>query len=350
MTYGIPYKVNTNFATDNHPLWPGGSYAHNIRSLDQWLVNIDTNVAGTYEAGTNRPIRTAGGSYIGVTQQELFPSWYSHITRYTASPTTFKEARDLNRAYYNYYLVTRIDGHSLMHAKSLVDKALYAERYLQNLSATPEHPYHGVGVFDQDFGTDAGHAPHLVNTKRWFDGADTYSPFKTGGPLGPWSLIVDGHTDEIGQNSHLPIVSAQVATAGVDTAQKRLTLNFTSTKYYLGGLFTAGKTIVNHEGDTAVIDSIANAANPSYLFINDASGFDPLDSIFEVGPDQLLVPNTLFYYGYYTFGAYYDVYKFQTGALGFHMDSGSRYWSMRAIRRNITATGGAVSEPALTIS
>ncbi|OGS37361.1 MAG: hypothetical protein A2293_05245 [Elusimicrobia bacterium RIFOXYB2_FULL_49_7] len=112
-----------------------------------------------------------------------------------------------------------------MHAKSLVDKVLYAERYLQNFSATPSHPYHGVGVFDQDYGTDASHAPHLVNTKKWFDGSNTNSPFRTG---------------------------------GVDALRNYLKLNFTSTNYYLEGLFTIGKTVVNHQGDTAIIESVSS--------------------------------------------------------------------------------------------
>src|SRR3989339_467021 len=64
-TYSIPYRVNTHFIPDNHPLWPGLTYAHDIRSLDQWLVNIDTNYAGGYEVSTGRPTKSGGG-YLGV--------------------------------------------------------------------------------------------------------------------------------------------------------------------------------------------------------------------------------------------------------------------------------------------
>jgi hypothetical protein len=66
------------------------------------------------------------------------------------------------------------------------------------------------------------------------------------------------------------------------------------------------------------------------------------------------MPDALWYYGYYTFKGAFDVYKFKVGAVGFHMDSGSGMgvrnpdggcWSSMALKRNLTATGGAITEP-----
>jgi uncharacterized protein (TIGR03790 family) len=73
---------------------------------------------------------------------------------------------------------------------------------------------------------------------------------------------------------------------------------------------------------------------------------------FGTAPAPLDCPDALYYAGWYSFGNYNDVFEWQPGAIGGHLDScsacdirGDKDWSARALRRGITATFGAVNEP-----
>lgn len=69
-------------------------------------------------------------------------------------------------------------------------------------------------------------------------------------------------------------------------------------------------------------------------------------------PAPLTCPEALYYAGWYSYYNYNDVFTWQTGAIGGHLDSCSACdirtgttWSAMALKRGITATFGAVSEP-----
>ncbi len=73
---------------------------------------------------------------------------------------------------------------------------------------------------------------------------------------------------------------------------------------------------------------------------------------FGTAPAPLVAPDALYYAGWYSFNAYADVFTWQPGAIGGHLDScsacdlrGGPSWSANALRRGITATFGAVNEP-----
>jgi uncharacterized protein (TIGR03790 family) len=68
---------------------------------------------------------------------------------------------------------------------------------------------------------------------------------------------------------------------------------------------------------------------------------------FGTPPAPLTCPDALFYSGWYSFGTYNDVFSWNVGAIGFHLDSYSIVWSATAIGAGITVTAGAVSEPYL---
>lgn len=66
-------------------------------------------------------------------------------------------------------------------------------------------------------------------------------------------------------------------------------------------------------------------------------------------------PNAAIYAGWYSLNHYNDAFTWNTGAIGFHLDSlsamdprGGTNWSANAIQKGITITSGAVSEPYLT--
>jgi uncharacterized protein (TIGR03790 family) len=73
---------------------------------------------------------------------------------------------------------------------------------------------------------------------------------------------------------------------------------------------------------------------------------------FGTSPAPLTCPDALYYAGWYSFGNYNDVFTWNPGAIGGHLDScsacdirGMQDWSAQALRRGITATFGAVNEP-----
>jgi len=73
---------------------------------------------------------------------------------------------------------------------------------------------------------------------------------------------------------------------------------------------------------------------------------------FGTAPALLLCPDALYYAGWYSFGNYNDVFTWNVGAIGAHLDSCSACdiraggdWAALALQRGITATFGAVNEP-----
>jgi uncharacterized protein (TIGR03790 family) len=75
---------------------------------------------------------------------------------------------------------------------------------------------------------------------------------------------------------------------------------------------------------------------------------------FGTAPALLTCPNAAFFSGWYSLNHYNDAFTWNTGAIGFHLDSlsaedprGGLNWSANAVIRGITVTSGAVNEPFL---
>jgi uncharacterized protein (TIGR03790 family) len=88
-----------------------------------------------------------------------------------------------------------------------------------------------------------------------------------------------------------------------------------------------------------------------------AAGFtvleDQRDTEFGTPPSPNC-PNAALYAGWYKYEHYNDAFTWNTGAIGFHLDSASmldaragKSWSVGALARGITVTSGAVDEPYL---
>lgn len=80
--------------------------------------------------------------------------------------------------------------------------------------------------------------------------------------------------------------------------------------------------------------------------------FDTHAEEFGTAPAPTACPDALLYAGWYSVHTYYDVYTWEVGAVGGHLDSfsaddirGGQSWSARALQAGITATFGAVNEP-----
>lgn len=81
---------------------------------------------------------------------------------------------------------------------------------------------------------------------------------------------------------------------------------------------------------------------------------DENEEEFGTAPAPLSCPGALFYAGWYSLDHYNDVFSWNPGAIGIHLDSasardlrGGANWAANAINRGITVTAGATAEPYL---
>jgi uncharacterized protein (TIGR03790 family) len=88
-------------------------------------------------------------------------------------------------------------------------------------------------------------------------------------------------------------------------------------------------------------------ADGRYEVVWDGNGAE-----FGTEPAPLWCEDALYYAGWYSYAHYNDAFEWTTGAIGGHLDScsacdirGTRDWSAMALRKGITGTFGAVSEP-----
>lgn len=94
----------------------------------------------------------------------------------------------------------------------------------------------------------------------------------------------------------------------------------------------------------------ADFAKTIGLFVTE----DEQEAEFGTAPAPLRGENVALYAGWYSYNNYNDAFSWATGAIGFHLDSGSALdprsganWSANALQRGITVTSGAVNEPYL---
>jgi hypothetical protein len=103
------------------------------------------------------------------------------------------------------------------------------------------------------------------------------------------------------------------------------------------------------EGDWDLHQAATFAGQASFMVIE-----DPNSAEFGTPPAPLTCPNAALYSGWYNLNHYNNVFTWNTGAIGFHLDSASALnprsgpnWSANAIINGITVTTGSVNEPYL---
>jgi uncharacterized protein (TIGR03790 family) len=81
---------------------------------------------------------------------------------------------------------------------------------------------------------------------------------------------------------------------------------------------------------------------------------DENEEEFGTGPAPPSCPNSLFYAGWYSLDRYNDVFAWEPGSIGIHLDSasakdirGGSNWVANALIRGLTVTAGATAEPYL---
>jgi uncharacterized protein (TIGR03790 family) len=103
------------------------------------------------------------------------------------------------------------------------------------------------------------------------------------------------------------------------------------------------------EGDWDLHQAATFATQAGFTVIE-----DPNSAEFGTAPAPLSCPNAALYSGWYSLNHYNNVFTWNPGAIGFHLDSasalnprGGTNWSANAIINGITVTTGAVNEPYL---
>jgi uncharacterized protein (TIGR03790 family) len=360
--YGMPLGVRTKLdgKQNEHPMWKPTDADADTRALGGWLVNVEENFQAGYDAVTGKPGPRGGTSAapgsgpLGSALDDIALAWIRGAFERPDATLSFKKLRAASPARRETYLVTHLGGETLDISRGLVDKALYAERYLQNVAGRPALPYHGRVWLDHDGGSGAGHRSSLVATALWFKGltpASVFSPANRAQPWyqgPPWDVRMDNAKREIGSRTatdpaaplHVATVSAVIER--VDASARVVTLT-------AGGepapavFFPVGEVVQSSGGGRAEVVAITSDRT---LVVSTAAHLNPGETLTWRQGTRFPLTDVMFYYGYYGLGQYYDVYQFPVGAIGAHVDSASAVWARAAMRRGITATAGAVTEPA----
>jgi hypothetical protein len=103
------------------------------------------------------------------------------------------------------------------------------------------------------------------------------------------------------------------------------------------------------EGDWDLHQAATFSGQASFTVVE-----DPNSAEFGTSPAPLTCPNSALYSGWYSFDHYNNAFTWNTGAIGFHLDSASALnprsgpnWSANAVFNGITVTTGSVAEPYL---
>ncbi|MFH1024038.1 MAG: hypothetical protein V1809_11715 [Planctomycetota bacterium] len=261
-------------------------------------------------------------------------------------PTSFKDLRARDARLQGLYLVTRL-GRDLDSARRAVDGALYAERHLRGGESGPE-----MAIWlDQKFNFAGDQvASQAACAAEVHPGGGLFEPGRPG-PLGPWKLVIDNQSAEVGSRpgepadapAHKPESSAKVkAVEGrfLVLAPGKLGDGETPmASYFCPGWEVAAKA----GGARAEIRAVDVKANR--LELSSTEGFKAGDDVVSSWTGTFPARDCFFFFGFYGLGRYEDVFAFPPGAIGIHVDSSCMSWARGALSRGIAATYGVVNEP-----
>jgi hypothetical protein len=391
--YGVPVALDTHIdeKQGEHPFQPGKAVSWNAsrRSVDQWLIDVEANDTGGFDASTGKPRLPAewtpttgaapatrpvvlGARHLDIRHPELLGLY--------ASPQRARHFKALKRdpqRLLPYYLVTRL-GTSAAVAACQVDGAIYAERYLRLTSpptgvggpsatrATGEQSELGEKsgkgernrwrpgiVLDHQPGFAADHVAALARLATILQGGTTpalFGPEKQG-LYRPWPVTVDNQRPEIGEMpiggpAHRPMLSESIAPDGVDSTARLVRLAFQGsgrTRQPTVQYWSPGLDVTTSFGSRARIVGLDFANNA--LRLDPVEGFKGRDTIAWRWTGQFPITDCFVYYGFYGLGKRWDCYQFLPGAIGIHVDSSCMTWASHQLARGLSVAFGVVNEP-----
>ncbi|RLD10658.1 MAG: hypothetical protein DRI44_05490 [Chlamydiae bacterium] len=397
--YGMPYYVDTHFAYPaEYPFYQyrsglGAEFSARLRSLDLMLCNVYRRFYGGIVWTNNlpKPGRAAScpygyGAFWGDDQVEIgapsnssteitIPLYYGKAN----NPATAKHFSKLRKedGNFNYesngfFLVTRIDAPNADLAKGLVDKAIYAEHYLNNWAGNPNHKYYArlycgddpdwINYFTRNLGCDV---------KNWFLGIDLPSENMSGEPssvfntniansLPPWDVIYDSRPQEIGENGNKSTVQVKISAMASNTLQFSFATYEDVASWIIPPLENGG-VLHNLRSGVDITLQGTNGAGQAYYWVDTTNGCKVGDTMENTIDIQFPITDAVFYTEYYTIDGhnwsaynYRDCYQWLPGAIGVYNQSWGAFDFRRvknyqfcgpALTRGITACAGTIAEP-----
>jgi hypothetical protein len=398
--FGMPYYVDTGFADSNaYPVYSerafiaaNPEFTARLRSLDLMLCNVYRRYHGgiVWQNGVPKPGRPAASPYgyapcwgddqveIGAptndTTEASVPLYFDHASD-PATARHFAALRADDGAFLyesnGYFLVVRLDAPDAALAMALVDKAIYAERYLNNWAGQSSHPYFtrfycgddadfSGALFRDYFADNRG-----VDVKNWVCGASRGAAINSvfapdvPGTRAPWDVVYDNAGPEIGEAGHTPRLELIISAVGSNQ------LSFT----YLGSNVFAwwmlppleiGGVLSNHTTGACVTLRGTNVAIGTY-WVDTTNGGVVGTTMSYAPPCAFPITDALFYTEYYTIDnptetgyQYRDCWQWAPGAVALYNQSWGAFDFRRlaqyqfagpALTRGVTATAGALAEP-----
>ncbi len=398
--YGMPYYVDTGF-TDlyEYPVYSLRATIHaspefsaRLRSLDLLLGNVYRRYHGgvVWTNGVPRPGRPPASPYgyapywgddqieIGDPTNELaegrIPLYFDQASD-PAAARHFAALRAEDGAF-NYesngfFLVTRLDAPTPARAKGLVDKALYAERHLNNWAGQPAHPYYtriycgddtdfSGALFRDYFPDNRG-----VDVKNWMlgvnrgdVGSSVFDPLVSN-TLAPWDVVYDNHAREIGESEQTPRIHVTI-TSVVSNQVALAYLNSNVFAWWMLPPLENGGVLSNLTSG-ALVTLLGTNHPPGHYWVDTTNGCATGHTLAFVYPCVFPITDALFYTEYYTVDGhdyssynYRDCWQWAPGALAVYNQSWGAFDFRRvrihqfagpALTRGLTATAGALAEP-----
>ena len=399
--YGMPYYVDTHFNDlAEYPFYNERPYINShpefsarLRSLDLMLCNVYRRYYGgiVWTNNVPKPGRPASSPYgyppywgddqveIGAPTNETTEARVPLYFDKANNPATAKhfamlreEDENFNYESNGFFLVTRIDAPNARLAKGLVDKAIYAEYYLNNWAGNPEHKYYAklycgddpnwINYFTRNLGCDV---------KNWFLGIDFPDETLSGVPmsvfntnaansLSPWDVTYDSRPQEIGENGNAPTIQVKISDVGSNALQFTFA-NYNNVASWIIPPLENGGILHNLRSGVDITLSGTNGAGKAYYWVNSTNGCEVGDMMENTIDIQFPITNAIFYTEYYTMDGhnwssynYRDCYQWLPGAIGIYNQSWGAFDFRRvknyqfcgpALERGITACAGSIAEP-----
>ena len=297
------------------------------------------------------------GSVTGATQR-------GHAFAQSSSdPGNSRSLRELRRrdtATYALFLPSRVDGPDVETAKGLVDKALYAERYMRDGGGVSNAPYGGIAMSDDCY-NDAGGARLLWkgeavggDVKNIFAGQPmrTYvSPLtRSGFHPATWNVLHDNANAVVGAQKPVTYgIISNIISADLLQLERSASVSRWDESMSWSGY--EGMSITNGNGESAtILDVLTNGT----LRVDSTTGFSVNQRITLVRPVTYPLANVFWHSSYYQYMYYSDIMQWPVGAVSIQHESGTMghfrsldhsNYGARALWRGLTAVAGPVSEP-----
>ena len=297
------------------------------------------------------------GSVTGATQTSHA---FAQSSSDPGNARSLRELRHRDAATYTIFLPSRVDGPDVETAKGLVDKALYAERYMRDGGGASNAPYGGIAMSDDCY-NDAGGVRLLWkgeavggDVKNLFAGQpmrNHVSPL-TSPEFHPatWNVLHDNANAVVGTQKPITVGFVSNIISGELLQLKRSASVFRWDESMSWSGYE-GMSITNNFGVSA---TILEVLTNGMLRVDSTTGLSADQRITLARPVTYPLADVFWHSSYYQYMYYSDIMQWPVGAVSIQHESGTvghfrsldhSNYSTRALWRGLTAVAGPVAEP-----